>query len=108
MGHGSLSVSVWHSEQQRTSRTTPVTAFARSAAYPGPALMMWKARRCAVFSPMPGRRASSFTNRAMGSATAISIRQSGDLDPARRLLEVLVGGEARLLGARVHRRGDEV
>src|SRR6266542_1577990 len=33
---------------------------------------MWKASRCALFSPMPGSFASSFTRRAIGSATAIA------------------------------------
>src|SRR5512142_1212371 len=69
---------------------------------------MWKASRWAVFSPMPGSFASSFTRRAMGSATAMLARDARDLDPAGRLLHVLVGGGAGLLGAGVDRGGDEV
>src|SRR5512147_1874117 len=70
---------------------------------------MWKASRCALFSPMPGSFASSFTRRAMGSATATgALSDARDLDPARRLRDVLVGGGARLLGGGVHRGRDEV
>jgi hypothetical protein len=69
---------------------------------------MWNASRWAVFSPMPGSFASSFTSRAMGSATAMSQPMTRDLDAARRLGQVLVGRGARLLDARVHCGGDEV
>src|SRR6266545_28675 len=69
---------------------------------------MWKARRWALFSPMPGSFASSFTSRAIGSATAMALGEARNLDAARGGRHVGVGRDARLLDGGVHRGGDEV
>src|SRR5258708_30829528 len=67
MGHGSCAVRLQQEEQSRTSSRSADKAAARSRAYSGGDFKIWKASRCAVFSPTPGSFAKSTVSRAMGS-----------------------------------------
>src|SRR5437868_10383091 len=68
MEQGSCEVRLQQVEHRRTSRSSEVSASARSRAYCGGDSRMWKASRWAVFSPTPGSLASRTVSRAIGSA----------------------------------------
>src|SRR3954469_2958862 len=80
-----------------------------SRAYSGGERRMWKASRCAVFSPMPGSFASCATSRLRGSGViGAGLREAGDLPPAGDLVQLLLHVVAAVGERRVHRRGDGV
>src|SRR6202022_2201219 len=88
----------------------------RSRAYSGGDLSTWKASRCAVFSPTPGRRARSSASRAMGSMTegslsaaSLSLDQPGDevLQAAQRA-RLLLRQRLHVGQGGVDRREDQV
>src|SRR6185295_5782448 len=80
-----------------------------SRAYSGGARRMWKASRCAVFSPMPGSRASDATSRLSGSGVMRGgLGEAGDLHPAGDLVQLFLHVVAAVGERRVHRRGDGV
>src|SRR5438067_12001865 len=70
-----------HVEHRRILSLTSTSACARSRAYSPGARKMWKARREAVFSPMPGSLASSRMSREIGSVA--KLEQAGDVEAAR-------------------------
>src|SRR5512146_2253587 len=112
--HSSASVRLKQRPHRWTFCFTSEMAAARSRAYSSGARRMWKARRCAVFSPMPGSLASCATSRfnASGLMRAVErLERSGDardLHAAGDLRELLLGVLVRLGERGVHGGGDEV
>src|SRR5262245_31628241 len=97
-----------HTEQYVTGSFTSRTAStSRSVASRG-VFRMWKARRCAPFGPMPGRRCSSSIKRVRGSGSAIENLESRELQPSQHgahlLRQFLVG----LAVSVVDRRDDQI
>src|SRR5512140_290638 len=104
--HSSASVRLKQRPHRCTFCFTSEMAAARSRAYSSGARRMWKARRCAVFSPMPGSLASCATNRFR--ASGLISGEARDLHAAGDLRELLLGVLVRLGQRGVHGGGHEV
>src|SRR5688572_31333545 len=104
MAHSGWSLMLKHVSQKTTWSRTATSAAASVRASASGARSRWYVNRCAVFGPMPGRRANDSMSRATGSMRGVATRGSHprDLETAGHGSHLLFGHLARRAQGVVH------
>src|SRR5512143_314508 len=106
--HGSWSAMLKHFEHRITASAIPAIASPSSFTAGAGILSMWRARRVAVFSPIPGSRARRPTRRRSGFGYDIASVESREVHPARDLPDLLGHHLPGACGCLVDRPANEV